>query len=206
MNISIQGQVPAVFWQNTSTTDETYETVFESQRGFTPTVKVISAPSNTHEKIFPKVWTNSENLVKSTSPELKAKSAVSSIANVEPPSTEPSTAKFFKILEYTQLTVRQISLGSSQNWSIGTDFTHVPACVASEFIQAELHCRGSTTATILANLPQYQAGMLQAGQGFAQTGQGSAQNCSDTIVAELSMYQRGCCAGGGSACHGKEFC
>ena len=57
---------------------------------------------------------------------LKAKSAISSIANVEPPSTEPSTAKFFKILEYTQLTVRQISSGSSQNWSIGTDFTHVP--------------------------------------------------------------------------------
>ena len=49
-----------------------------------------------------------------------------SIVNVEPPSTEPSTAKFFKILEYTQLTVRQISSGSSQNWSIGTDFTHVP--------------------------------------------------------------------------------
>ena len=44
----------------------------------------------------------------------------------EPPSTEPSTAKFFKILEYTQITVRQISSGSSQNWSIGTDFTHVP--------------------------------------------------------------------------------
>ena len=115
-----------MFWQNASTTDETYETVFEPQRGFTPTVKVISAPSNTHDKIFPKVWTNSENLVKITSPELKAKSAVSSIANVEPPSTEPSTAKFFKILEYTQLTVRQISSGSSQNRSIGTGSTHVP--------------------------------------------------------------------------------
>ena len=51
---------------------------------------------------------------------------VSSIRNVEPPSTEPSTAKFFKILEYTQLTVRQISSGSSQNWSIGTGSTHVP--------------------------------------------------------------------------------
>ena len=46
--------------------------------------------------------------------------------NVEPPSTEPCTAKFFKILEYTQLTVRQISSGSSQNWSIGTGSTHVP--------------------------------------------------------------------------------
>ena len=43
----------------------------------------------------------------------------------EPLSTEPSTAKFFKILEYIQLTVRQISSGSSQNWSIGIDFTHV---------------------------------------------------------------------------------
>ena len=49
----------------------------------------------------------------------------------KPPSTEPSTAKFFKILEYTQLTVRQISTGSSQNWSIGTDFTHVPVCVTA---------------------------------------------------------------------------
>ena len=56
----------------------------------------------------------------------RSSEAVSSIANVEPSSTEPSTAKFFKILEYTQLTVRQISSGSSQNWSIGTDFTHVP--------------------------------------------------------------------------------
>ena len=46
----------------------------------------------------------------------------------EPPSTELSTAKFFKILEYTQLTVRQRSSSSSQNWSICTDFTHVPAC------------------------------------------------------------------------------
>ena len=60
-----------------------------------------------------------------------SETAVSSIANVEPPSTEPSTAKFFKILEYTQLTVRQISSGSSQNWSIGTDFTHVPVCVTA---------------------------------------------------------------------------
>ena len=56
----------------------------------------------------------------------RSSEAVSSIAYVEPQCTEPSTAKFFKILEYTQLTVRQISSGSSQNWSIGTDFTHVP--------------------------------------------------------------------------------
>ena len=54
----------------------------------------------------------------------------------EPPSTEPSTAKFFKILEYTQLTVRQISSGSSQNWSIGTYFTHVPAFVTARSVTA----------------------------------------------------------------------
>ena len=49
-----------------------------------------------------------------------------------PPSTEPSTATFFKILEYIQLTVRQISSGSSQNWSIGIDFTHVPRGIAGK--------------------------------------------------------------------------
>ena len=62
----------------------------------------------------------------------RSSEAVSSIGNVEPPSTEPSTAKFFKILDYTQLTVRQISSGSSQNWSIGTDFTHVPRGIAGK--------------------------------------------------------------------------
>ena len=58
-----------------------------------------------------------------------------------PPSTEPSTAKFFKILEYTQLTVRQISSGSSQNWCIGTNFTHVPrVSPATSFKLSSIAC------------------------------------------------------------------
>ena len=94
------------------------------------TIKDISAQSNAHESDSPKVWTNSENWVNSTSLELKADSTVSSIANVESPSTEASTVKFFNILEDTQLTIRQMSSGSSQNWSIGTESACVPPSIA----------------------------------------------------------------------------
>jgi len=106
--------------------------VSEPQGGYTTTVEAISAQSCAHVKYSPKVWTNSENWVNSTSLELKATPTVSNIAKFESPSKNSSTVKFYAILSEAWLVICQISSDSSQKWSIGTESARVPACNAHD--------------------------------------------------------------------------